>query len=212
MVYLKILGGAAIGVGAIAAAPFTGGGSILGAASLATSLAGAGTIAAATGAGVTGAAAGKFLSNKEEEKVQEKFDKQKVKHELEKKEIISMVSSVLKDTTKFYEYVIAMHAIGLATANIDGHISEEELQEIEEFVSGIMSSKLPANVKNQIRIMAEDPPSLSTAFEFLKRADMTEMGWKDVDDLIELVIIADGYEDEKELEFKKSWQMLRKTA
>ena len=43
----KILGLAALGVGAIAAAPFTGGGSILGAATLAGSLAGAGTIAAA---------------------------------------------------------------------------------------------------------------------------------------------------------------------
>ena len=41
MSYLKILGGAAVGVGAIAAAPFTGGGSLFGAATLLTSLTGA---------------------------------------------------------------------------------------------------------------------------------------------------------------------------
>ena len=41
----KVLGGVAIGVGAIAAAPFTGGGSILGAATLVGSLTGAGALA-----------------------------------------------------------------------------------------------------------------------------------------------------------------------
>ncbi len=40
----KILAGAAVGVGAVAAAPFTGGGSLLGGASLIASLTGAGTI------------------------------------------------------------------------------------------------------------------------------------------------------------------------
>lgn len=40
----KILVGAFIGVGAIAAAPFTGGGSVLAGASLATSLLGAGGV------------------------------------------------------------------------------------------------------------------------------------------------------------------------
>ena len=212
MGYIMILSGAAIGVGAIAAAPFTGGGSILGAATLASSLAGAGTIAAASGAGVAGAVTGKYISDKEAKKIQTELDTEKVKHELEKQEMISKMDQVLKDTTKFYEYVIAMHAIGLATANADGHLSNEESEEIEEFISGIMSSKLPVNVKNQIRVMAENPPSLPTAYELLKRVDMTEKGWRDVDDLIEIVIQADGYVDERESELKKSWQLLRKSA
>ena len=62
----KVIGGAVIGVGAIAAAPFTGGGSILGAATLAGSLAGAG--AAAAGAGVAGAAAGAALDSRSKDK------------------------------------------------------------------------------------------------------------------------------------------------
>lgn len=45
MGFFKMLGGVAIGVGAVAAAPFTGGGSVLGAATLLGSMAGAGTIA-----------------------------------------------------------------------------------------------------------------------------------------------------------------------
>ena len=66
MSFWKIAAGAAVGVGAIAAAPFTGGGSILGAVTLAGSLAGGGTIAAATVAGVAGASAGYAMSDKDE--------------------------------------------------------------------------------------------------------------------------------------------------
>ena len=52
----RILFGAAVGIGAVAAAPFTGGGSVLGAATLAGSLSGIGTGIAAITAGVVGAA------------------------------------------------------------------------------------------------------------------------------------------------------------
>jgi uncharacterized membrane protein YebE (DUF533 family) len=212
MSYLKIIGGAAIGVGAVAAAPFTGGGSLLAAAGIASSLAGAGTIATAAGAGAIGAVAGKALSNKEKNELQKKLGAQKAKYELEKKKIVKKVERILKDTTKIYEYVIAMHAIGMATANADGHISQEEVKEIEEFVNGVMSASFPDTVKKQIKDLTDNPPSLSTAYAFLKKAGMTEKGWKDVDDLIQIVIDADGYEDEKEKKFKESWQILRKAA
>jgi hypothetical protein len=212
MGFLKIMTGAAIGVGAVAAAPFTGGGSILGAASLAASLAGAGTIAVAAGAGAAGAAAGAALSSKEKNDRIKKMEKEKARHELEKKRMIKKLESVLQDTTKIYEFIIAMHAIGVATANADGEISEEEVKEIEEFVEGVIAEKFPANVKSQIQDLTNNPPSLATAFSFLKKAEMTEKGWKDVDDLIEVVIRADGKVDNKEKDFRKKWKLLRKAA
>ena len=52
----RIVLGAALGIGAVAAAPFTGGGSVLGAASLAGSLSGVGTSLAAAAASFVGAA------------------------------------------------------------------------------------------------------------------------------------------------------------
>lgn len=79
----KILGMAALGVGAVAAAPFTGGGSILGAATLGASLAGAGAIA--TGAGVAGAVAGAVMSEKEEEEQRRERKEERQKKEEEKK-------------------------------------------------------------------------------------------------------------------------------
>ena len=54
----KAILGAVIGVGAVAAAPFTGGGSVLGAATLAGSLSGIGTCIAAAAAAAAGAALG----------------------------------------------------------------------------------------------------------------------------------------------------------
>ena len=52
----RIILGTAIGIGAVAALPFTGGGSVLGAATLASSLSGVGTGILATAAGFVGAA------------------------------------------------------------------------------------------------------------------------------------------------------------
>ena len=212
MNYLVIVGGAVIGVGAVAAAPFTGGGSLLGAASLATSLAGAGTIAAATGAAAVGTAVGVGISSIEKDKLQKKIDTQKTMHELEKKKIIEKLEIILQDTTKIYDYFIAMHAIGIAAANADGYISKEESQEIEEFVCGVMSCNFPDSVKSQIQNLTDNPPSLQTAYAFLKNTGLTEKGWNDIDDLIEIVINADDYKDEKETAFREAWNTLRNTA
>jgi len=80
----KILGLAALGVGAVAAAPFTGGGSILAATGAAASLAGAGTVAAAVGAGAAGAAAGAIMSeNEEEEQRQERRRRERAEERAE---------------------------------------------------------------------------------------------------------------------------------
>ena len=64
------VGGVALGVGAVAAAPFTGGGSLLGGASIIASLAGAGVVAGV--AGVAGAAGGAVVQNFEDKKTEQK--------------------------------------------------------------------------------------------------------------------------------------------
>lgn len=202
----------AVGIGAIAAAPFTGGGSILAAATLAGSLAGAGTIAAAAGAAVAGGVVGAALSKSDKEERQKEINSIATKHELEKKEILKKVDGMLADTTKIYDFVIAMHAIGMATANADGVISDEEAEEIEAFVSGIMAENFPTEVKTEIQKLTDNPPSLKTAYNYLKKANLTQQGWEDVDTLIEVVILADYHEDEKETAFRNAWDELRKTG
>ena len=62
----RIILGAVLGVGAVAAAPFTGGGSVFGAATLAGSLSGLGTGLVAATAGVVGAALADGMADEEE--------------------------------------------------------------------------------------------------------------------------------------------------
>ncbi|WP_319540973.1 hypothetical protein [uncultured Pseudodesulfovibrio sp.] len=212
MSFWKIAAGAALGVGAIAAAPFTGGGSVLAAASLAGSLAGAGTVAAAAGAATVGAAAGAALASSENEKQEERINRLKAEHELEKKKLSEQLTGIMNDTTKAYEFVIAMHAVGVATAYADGNISDEEKLELDEVVAGYMNSWLPDSLKSQIKDITDNPPSVRTAYQFVEKLDLTQKGWKQVDELIEMVIMADDYEDEKETAFREAWKVLRKAA
>ncbi len=62
----RIILGAALGIGAIVAAPFTGGGSVLGAATLASSLGGFGTGLEVATAGLVGAAVADGMADEEE--------------------------------------------------------------------------------------------------------------------------------------------------
>lgn len=197
----KVLGLAALGVGAIAAAPFTGGGSILGAATIGASLAGAGTIAAAAGAGAAGAAVGIALSRKEEEEDRIKNAKiAELNQKAEKLEQeIKKAIEQFKGDKEYFNYIIAATAIGMSVANADGEISEEELTEINEFVGGIASSEYPTFVKNAINRLTDNPPSFNEAMQYLEKVNKSN--YESIRSLIEIVIEADGYIHEKEKAF-----------
>lgn len=210
--FWKALGGATLGVAAVAAAPFTGGGSVLGAATLAGSLAGAGTIAAAAGTGLAGAAAGVMLTKKEEETNREKLKESlAVKEVLIKQKLANKFNKVINSTTKFYEYIIAMHAVGISVAHADGYLAIEEQHAIDEFISGASHAKLPENVIQQIKYFAENPPSLKTAFKLVYDLNLNESELQDIDYLIDFVINSDDDVHEKEILFKEEWMRLRKS-
>ncbi|MFA0570473.1 hypothetical protein [Vibrio gallaecicus] len=139
MSFWKMLGGAAIGVGAIAAAPFTGGGSLLGAATLAGSLAGSATVAVAA----------------------------------EKRG----AEARLNDVDDYFNLIIAMEAVGLSCAACDGEIADEERAEIDEFINEIMGSALPAHIKSKIDGIANNPPNITTSFEYASKASPESMGF-----------------------------------
>ncbi|PHO09600.1 hypothetical protein CPG37_08855 [Malaciobacter canalis] len=205
----KVLGLAALGVGAVAAAPFTGGGSVLGAATLAGSLAGTGTIAAAAGLGVAGAATGYGISRKDKEREEEdnKKDKElaKLKAELEK---IKKSLEVLHSDMEYFNFIIAATAVGLATANADGNISEDELIDINEFVGGIGNSQYPQHVKDSLQELKQNIPSLGTVMKCLEKIPPESV--KSLEELIEIVIMSDGYEHESEKRFRIAFQELVK--
>jgi len=193
----KVLGGVALGVGAVAAAPFTGGGSIIGAASLVGSLA---------GAGIAGAAAASALDKKqEEESAWERartFEQGVVAGEGKVKE---KLERVMNDAKKRDELLIAGTALGIAVAQCDGEIAEEELLEMQTFLGDINNMPhIPDATKGRISMIIDMKPDLKTSLNFLNKVDNECLEF--LDEMINVMIMADGEVHPAEVELKKQWK------
>ncbi len=201
----KILAYAALGIGAVAAAPFTGGGSILGAATLAGSLAGAGAVAAAAGAGVVGAGVGYAMSRKEEDEDNEKDEKiaELIKKAQKYEEGFKRALNNFQSDKEYFSYILGITALGIAMANADGEISEEERIEIEAFIGGIASSKYPSHIKDAISNIYEDKPNFNTAMSYLEKIEPSN--YTNIRNLLELIALADGVRHAKEEAFLKAF-------
>ncbi len=208
----KILAGVAIGVGAVAAAPFTGGGSLLGGASLAASLTGAGTIAAAASAGIAGGAIGGAVGNKDKDKLNQAKEEGRTEGKAEvsieinqlEKQLIAALQK-LKSHDEHFRVIIALEAVGVACAACDGEFTNTEKEEIGEFINGMLSQSIPEDVKRKIKYIYDNPPTVKEAFLLAKKSGVS----LDIyEDLIRFVIEIDGTKEE-EIVFVRSWEQLR---
>jgi len=212
----KVLTGVAVGVGAVAAAPFTGGGSLLGGASLIGSLTGATAVAAATGAGLTGAAVGGVLA--ESEKDEKRKDRDKARKEGETKakaemsvklknleEKLTLAAKQLHCQEKTFQMLIALEAVAVSCASCDIDFSDKEKQEIGEFVSGMLGANIPENVKHKIKTIYDNPPSIKEAFNLAKN---TGVELSMYEDLIQFVMEIDGINEEERV-FVQAWNQLK---
>lgn len=199
-------GGIVVGVAAVAAAPFTGGGSILGAATLATSLAGAGTIAAAGGAAAAAGGAAAYMARKEDDEDDAKDTEiAKLKDRADKlEEGIRKALKTFDGDKQYFNYIIGLTAIGLSMANVDGELAHEELEELEEFIGGISNSNYPKHVKQTIAELYENIPNLMTAMQYISK--IAPENYESVRDLIKLVMLADNIKHEKEIAFLTAFE------
>lgn len=197
------VGGVVLGVGAVAAAPFTGGGSILGAATLAGSLAGAGAVAAGTAAVAGGT--GAFLAKKENENNEEKDTKLAALNQKAQKveEGLVQLKEKFHGDKEYFNYIIGISAIGMAMAYADGEISGDEKAEMEEFIGGIASSYLPDHIKQAINHLYTQKPDFQTAMTYLQKIDPVH--YSDIRNLLELIMLADNIEHNKEKEFLQAF-------
>jgi hypothetical protein len=208
----KILAGVAVGIGAVAAAPFTGGGSLLGGASLIASLSGAGTIAAAVGAGAVGGVVGAAVADSDEKEKSE-IKKQgiaegRAENSLKITQLANKLSQALeklKSHDEHFKAIIAMEAVGVSCAACDGNFSEDEKVEIGEFVKGMISQSIPEDVKEKIQSIYDNPPTVREAFLLAKN---TGMPLEIYDDLIKFVMEIDGIQPE-EVVFVQAWNQLK---
>ena len=193
----KILGFAALGVGAVAAAPFTGGGSLLGAASLAGSLAGAGTIA--TTAGVAGAAVGAVSTALDsDETIQEANRARKEGYEMGFKE------AEVETKKKFLELLkendnlrLGVFALSLHVAKLDG-LDDSEAEFIEKEI-GRPDGTANAKLRDRFRSIWESDMSFSEIDKKFLSAFSKEV-IKELDGVIDAVIKSDNIISDKEQE------------
>lgn len=208
----KILAGVAVGVGAVAAAPFTGGGSLVGGVTLISSLAGAGTIAAATGAGLTGAAIGVAMADSEAREREDIKNQGKVEGkaenlvEIEKlTEKLTSAFEVIKSHDEHFKAIIALEAVGVACAACDGDFSDNEKREIGEFVNGMVAQSIPQDVKVKIQSIYDKPPTVKEAYLLASKSGIA----LDVyEELIQFVMQIDGITEE-ERAFVQAWGQLK---
>lgn len=199
------VGGAVLGVGAIAAAPFTGGGSIFGAVTLASSLAGAGAVAAGTAAVAGGT--GAYLAKKEDEEDDEKDIKiSELNQKAEKvEEGLKQALKKFHGDKEYFNYVIGLTAIGISMACVDGEISEDEKAEIEEFIGGVASSYYPDHIKEAIHLLYENKPNFQTAMQYLIKID--PIHYPNIRNLLELIMLVDNFEHDKEKAFIRKFDL-----
>lgn len=194
----KILAFAAVGVGAVAIAPFTGGGSLLAAASLGTSLAGAGALA--TGAGMAGAAVGAALSVNDADKKREQE-----KNIARISEQANKSKKVVEEHEKHTNIILALTALGCAMANADGEISPEEIVDLNEFVGGLASQGYPTHIREQISEIISNPPTFNEAIKHLNKVDSVE--YPEIRNFLVMIMEADDNIHKKEEAFLKAFDI-----
>lgn len=173
----KIFVGAGVGVLAVAAAPFTGGGSIVAAVTLAESLAGAGAIAA--GAGALGGGAGYLASKNDETKINNVKEEGRQEGKAESAIKISKLNKELNtlkgrmsNANDYFKTLVAMESIAVATIAYNGMDARSKQEEISDLLRSLSNDTLPQNIKNEINKIYLKPPTISEALVLAKNANL----------------------------------------
>lgn len=114
----------------------------------------------------------------------------------------------LKTNQDYYDLVVAMAAVGLACATADGEIHAKEAKHIDEFLDAVDHSKLPADTKEQLAAMRENPPTLETAAQLVQGLGVSHL--RLFDEIITMVTHADESVHKDEINFAKKWRELVK--
>lgn len=205
----KILIGTAIGVGAVAAAPFTGGGSVLAfGTSIAGSLAGAGAIAAVSS--VAGAGVGVAMDECEKKMRHSEIIKEKEKsfvHGMNEggAEVFNKVSKELKTLEQQYDYIIGITAFCFYIARVDDEISREEQEELIVALNFIQNNTdLPDSVKNKLGEVQNTKYDFESIELYLDRISVENL--TSFEKLIADIIYADEIIHDKEKEAIRQWE------
>lgn len=194
----KVLVGVGLGVGAVAAAPFTGGGSIFGAASLAGSLAGAGM--AATAAGAAGGAVGAIASavESDEEESRARRAREAGFEDGIRKGNIEAAKRFADILEKDELHRQGIFALAISVAALDG-INEDEIAEIEGILGrpdSLVNKKISAQLQS---IYDEKPCFFDVKMRYLNKFSASEIA--ELNEVISIMVNADSVISAQEKKF-----------
>lgn len=113
------------------------------------------------------------------------------------------------DSWTYFSGIIAMQAVALAVAHVDGSISDTEKQHIDELLNGVSAEFLPANVKSRIQELTDNPVTIHEAFRMAKESGLP---MELFDDIIFITIHADSVFHPQEQQFVEMWETLKNAA
>ena len=137
------------------------------------------------------------------------FDKQE--HEAKDKELAkqNQVAQRAKEALEAHkehtEYLLALTALGVSMARVDGKIDEEEIKTMKEYINGVSGERLPRHIKEKMNDMIENPPTFNEAMEYLDRVEIDRTD--DIRNLLVMVMEADDNIDLGETSFLKAFDM-----
>ena len=198
----KCVLGATIGVVAIAAVPFTGGGSLLGGASLAASLTGAGAVAGI--AGVAGAAGGAAIQGVEDVKKAKQIKEAKRYAFLDG--INKGKEMTVEQIQKFADFCLATTALSFWIARCDGEVDEKEMLELQFDLDSIKKNMdLPDAIKNELaKISINEKISFDDVKKYLDKVSVETL--KELAADIEEIILANGEISKEEQKARNKYE------
>lgn len=208
MGFWKVFAGAAVGVGAVAAAPFTGGASVAGAVRVLTTMSAAKAVAVGVGAGVD--MVKKNAEKKYNRAREEGYQQAKTQYKLQIDKLQEQLTVMMADISKREQFIVTAFALGICCAYADGHVCNTEMDELDYLVAGIgRSDMLSETTKKQIIDMQMSPPNLSTVWAMIKKHRFdTEHHLQIFSTVVEMVVHADEMETPEERAFIERWNNL----
>lgn len=201
----KILLGAGIGLAAVAAAPFTGGGSIAAGTALGASL-GIGSTITAVGLGAAAGAAAGTMAEKDKENAVKKAKATGFEDGVKKGR-----SDTVDEIKKYVDFYLATVALSYYIARCDGSISYEEQMEIDYDLDAIQKNKdIPDAIKKELYDISQN---VSISFEDVKSyldnvSNETLTGLRD--DIDEIAVASNGINDDERKAIQKFDNYLKK--
>lgn len=102
--------------------------------------------------------------------------------------------------------LLALAAVGIATANVDDRISDRERLQIQDFFEVIEKSPIPRNMKQKITGLLDAPPTIREAFQYAQ--DVPNCDPNIFRNMIIIVGNCDEDFSEKERDLLKTWDCL----